>query len=82
MPCTHLKELAADEGPFLEIELRHHQILLETRLGKPVSKRKAEIDYLAKLGKPYLTGFKDCFCAYVCSERETCDILKDRKNNI
>jgi len=79
MPCTHLRELLADEGPFLEIEIQNHQLLLIEKLRRPVSRREAQIDYLAKLGQSYLTGFKDCYCAYVCPERKTCDIHKYKK---
>lgn len=82
MPCTHLKELVTDEGPFLEIELQKHQVLLENKLGKHVSRTEVQIDYLTKLGQSYLTGFKDCYCAYVCLDRETCEIPKKKNDSI
>ena len=81
MPCTHLKDLLTGEGPFLEKEIQKHKILLENRLEKSVSRKEAQLDYLTKLGQSYLTGFKDCYCAYVCSDRGTCEIPKDRKKN-
>ena len=80
--CIHLKQLLADEGPFLETEIQRHKLFLQDKSKKSVSRKEAQIDYLDKYGTPYLTGFKDCYCAYVCSEREICDIPKEKNCSI
>lgn len=74
--CSHLKELLEDEIPFLKKEFKKHKNFLEKKLKRNVSEKEAEIDYISNDAKIYLTGFKDCYCMYVCPDRKKCEIHK------
>lgn len=78
--CIKLEELLKAEIPALKEATLHRMNLLEKEKHMKVPYHMAEKDFMNRFLNAWGEGYKQCYCAFVCTERDNCQIGYDNLN--
>jgi hypothetical protein len=67
MTCNELEKILSSEIPALKSQIEKHKYYLSIKEKRDVGYDYAEKDFLKNHLNPWATGFRDCYCRFVCS---------------